>query len=145
MAKGWGAAAAVVGVDGRGDTVTEWSGAKPEADRVEASKVVEPGGAITFCEGMRFSTIEMPEEGAIIRVRPITKTDAMKLARLDEAAFATANENALSFFERELQIGELPRARLAPGARLVVGERITWRDIRWYVVEYMSDGDGVVA
>lgn len=135
--KGWEAAASVVGVDERPSVLK----ARPAPEPV----AVDPGERVTFVEGLRLSMIAMPEDvGAVMRIRPISKTEAMKLARLDEAEFSTAPEYAMSFFEKELGIGELPRARLAPGVKFVVAEKVTWRDIRWYLVEYLSDGDGVV-
>lgn len=136
--KGWSAAAEVVG---HVEEVTRES--RPA---LAPPPLVDYGERVTFVEGLRLSMIAMPEDvGAVMRVRPLTKTEAMKLARLDEAEFATAPEYAMSFFEKELGIGELPRARLAPGVKFVIAEKVTWRDIRWFLVEYMSDGDGVVS
>lgn len=88
--------------------------------------------------------IEMPLCGACLLVRQIHKPDALALVRKYNPPTYAMNERGQGALERELQIDPLPRARCRYGTRLLVMLSPRWNDIRWFLVEWQADGEGVV-
>lgn len=85
-----------------------------------------------------------PHVGAVLRVIPITRVDAMEMAQAGNAILTGGHDRHMGTFERELQIDAPRPPKLSSSARYLVCETVRWNDVRWFLVEYLSDGDGVV-
>jgi len=83
--------------------------------------------------------------GATVRVQAITRLAVMEILHDHDAPVVSMDERGQSFLERELHLSAGSRPRLTAQTKLIVGERVSWNDVRWFLVEYLADGDGCVA
>jgi hypothetical protein len=93
------------------------------------------------------SMVDMPLPGARLFVKQIRRFDAMELVRKFNPPIMTYEDRAqrqLAQLEKELQLDALPRPHVRYGTRLLVMNASKWNDVRWYVVEWEADGDGVI-
>lgn len=90
------------------------------------------------------SMIEVNETGARILVRPLSRHEALELTRKYSPPSCSIYERGQNDLEQELQLEPAPRPKLRSGTQLLVMLKKSWKDIRWFLVTYESDGDGVV-
>ena len=110
---------------------------RPTFDRPVRLVVVEHFSLsmLTFDEGA----------GVVVRVTQLSKMEASKLAYERRAEVANQlPERSMQLLEKELQLEAMPRIRLEPNMTFLCVEPLRWNDVRFYLVEAIADGDGVV-
>ena len=109
----------------------------------------DSGAPLIVTDQFNLSMIDMTvaeslQFGARILVRQITKLDAKDLVDANRPTIMCAAERNLSTLERELGLESIPRPVLTYGTRFLVMNAQNWKDVRFYLVEYESDGAGCV-
>lgn len=114
------------------------------ADPDTPSGVVAPSRvALHVTDHFDLMMVDMNVSGARLFIKPITRPDALAiLAATPHEMFAQKSFDS-GLMESELGV-TLARPRISPGTRLLVMHKVTYRDIRWFVLTYESDGDGVI-
>lgn len=82
--------------------------------------------------------IDCPVTGARLLVRPLSRLDAMDLARQHDPPIVVS-DRILADVEKELGMSRGVVPRVAPGHALLVRTRILWNDVRWHLVSYEGD------
>jgi hypothetical protein len=137
-----------------------WSNARLRSDEPEPisptipspSAVAFPTGinppeqpTVTIVDHFDLAMIDSPVEGAVLFIRPISRPEAMNIARESGAKIYAVNERGLNDLEQQLSLqAEVPRPRLSIGGKMLVMTRHKWNDVRWHLIEFQCDGDGVV-
>ncbi len=80
--------------------------------------------------------------GAVLRVTPLTKTDARRIAAGAEI-LRSPPFNA-SRITQDLQLEEEDPLLLAVGESIVVAEVFSWNHINYFLVKFECDNDGVI-
>jgi hypothetical protein len=115
--------------------------APPEADDAPAEHAPRP--PLIVVDHFNLNMIDMSADGACLLVQQLTRSEAMSLVRKHNPPIVTFNERDLGDLEKDLQLDPLPRPNLRYGTRLLVRSAPRWNDVRWFLVEYSADGNGV--
>jgi hypothetical protein len=126
----------------RADLATE------EELKLVARTRIDDGPAPAYVVTSRFdlAMIDLSSpSGATVRVRTIARLEVAEILHDHDVPVVSMDERGQTFLERELHLSAGPRPRLTAQTKLIVGERVAWNDVRWFLVEYLADGDGCVA
>lgn len=90
------------------------------------------------------SRIDMNLSGAALRVVPLSRAEALGLVAEHKPAIDATHERSLATLERELGLDALSRPKVGPRTALLVMSALRWNDVRWHLVLYESDGEGLL-
>jgi len=105
--------------------------------------VAPPGHDLVVCDRFDLTFIDMNESGARLLVQPLTRPEAQAMVRRYQPPVYSGRDWENSNLESELGV-EMARPRVAMGRRVLVMQRVGFREFRFYLVTYTSDGDGCV-
>jgi len=100
--------------------------------------------SLVVVEHFDFTMVDMNASGANLRVRQISRGEALSLMSKYNAEVLALNVRGQLSLERELGMDDSRVPRIGPGRSLLVMTYIRFSDVRWHLVEYESDGDGVI-
>lgn len=83
--------------------------------------------------------IECPVSGAEIRVKPLSRSEAIDMAHRYQARLFSVNDRNLSMLETELGMQGPVRPRLNKATQLLVCLWVSFKDHRWFLVTYARD------
>jgi hypothetical protein len=110
----------------------------------EVPKVQSRRPSLTVVEHFDFTMVDMNASGANIRIRQLSRGEAISLIHLHNAEILALNNRGQISLEREIGTDESKVPCVGSGRSLLVMTYIRFSDIRWHLVEYMCDGEGVV-
>lgn len=117
---------------------------EPEQPRAQTEIPASPPLVVT--DHFDVAQVDLdPRAGATIRMRLLTRLEVMELMQEHRPPVVSLDERGQSFLEKELHLAPGPRATLSPTTKLIVAKRVAWNDVRWYLLEFLGDGDGVVS
>jgi hypothetical protein len=82
--------------------------------------------------------------GARLLVLPLPRADALELVARYKPAVAAVNERGLASLEKELGLDPQDRPIVQHGTRLLVVDAARWNDVKYWLVQYESDGEGCI-
>lgn len=103
-----------------------------------------PRVSIVVVDHFDFTMVAMNSSGATLRVRQLARVEALSLIHKESAKILALSTRGQGMIERELGMQESSIPKVGPGQCLVVMMYLRYNDVRWYLVEYECDGDGVV-
>jgi hypothetical protein len=115
-----------------------------EHSRREAVEVDEKRWPLIVVDHFDLTMVDMTAAGARLRVRPLTRLEAISLARLHDAPAIALNDRGQNMLEKEMQIEPAVRPQVRYRSALLVVQVVRWNDVRCYLVEYEADGDGCI-
>lgn len=117
--------------------------APPEKPRADTRLL--PAAEYVITDRFDLTQIDLdPQVGATIRITSLSRLEIMEIQRDHAPAVVSLDERGQSFLEKELHLAPGPRAMLTHRTKLLVARRVAWNDVRWYKIEFLADGDGVV-
>ena len=121
------------------------SGLAPSRSPAPPTSNGQPSSTLLIVDRFDLTMIDVGAAGARLLVKPVSRPEAMMLAHEGHGIPIALNERGQGMMERELQLEPSPRPMVGPGGRLLVMQYVNWKDVRWFLVNYESDGDGCIA
>lgn len=117
-----------------------------EASPEDVAPVAAPSSPVrvVIVDHFDLTMVDTSGGGARLRVTPLTRLEAISLARTSGAPAIALNERGQNLLEKELQLEPALRPQVRYQTDLLVVHWVRWNDLRCYLVVWESDGDGCV-
>jgi hypothetical protein len=120
------------------------------SSRDDADDIIEKAFPVTLpkrivaVDHFDLTMIDTPKEGARLLIRPLSRMEAFEIVQASGAHVMTINSRNQATIERELQIETSSIPKVDAHTALLVMTFVRYNDVRWHLVTFESDGDGVV-